>query len=63
MHQQKPCQRKIFYKYLRNFIKCDQKTTLAGDFNMIENIFLDRRRNPNNTYTIGIQNLYCIKRT
>ena len=40
----KPCQRKIFYKYLRNFIKCDQKTTLAGDFNMIENIFLDRRK-------------------
>ena len=39
-----------------------KKTILAGDFNIIENIFLDRLGgNPNNTYTIGIQNLYCIK--
>ena len=39
-----------------------KKAILAGDFNIIENIFLDRLGgNPNNTYTIGIQNLYCIK--
>ena len=43
-------------------MKKKKKTILAGDFNIIENIFLDRLGgNPNNTYTIGIQNLYCIK--
>ena len=31
----KPDQRKNFYKNLQNFIKYDQKTTLAGDFNMV----------------------------
>ena len=35
---------------------------LAGDFKMIENIFLDRLcRNPNNTHTIDIQTLNLIK--
>ena len=58
----KPDQRKFYYKNLQNFIKCDQKTILAGDFNMTENIFLDRiRGNPNNTHTLGIKDLHCIQ--
>ena len=37
-----------------------KKTKITGDFNMIENIFLDRLGgNPNNTNTIGIQSLKC----
>ena len=47
---------------MQKFIKHDKKAILAGDFNMIENIFLDRQGgNPNNTQTIGIQYLNCIK--
>ena len=47
----KPGRRNFFKKDLQNFIKCDQKTILAGDFNMTENIFLDRiGGNPNNTH-------------
>ena len=58
----KPDQRKFFYRNLQNFIKCDQKIILAHDFNMIENIFLDRiGGNSNNTDTISIQDLNCIK--
>ena len=58
----KPDQRKNFYKNLQNFIKCDQKTIPAGDFNMVENVFLDRiAGNPNNTHTLGTQNLNCVK--
>ena len=58
----KPDQRKFFYKNLQNFIKSDQKTILAGDFSMLENIFLDRiGGNPNNTHTLDIQDLNCIK--
>ena len=58
----KPTNRKSFYNKLHNFIKYNEKTILAGNFNMIENIFLDRLgRNPNNTHTIGVQNLICIK--
>ena len=52
----------FFNKNLQNFIKCDQKTILASDFNMIENIFLDRiGGNPNNTHTFGIQAVNCMK--
>ena len=51
----KPTIRNIFNKKLQKFMKHDKKAILAGDFNMIENIFLDRQGgNPNNTQTIGI---------
>ena len=56
MHQQNQAKENFFNKNLQNFIKCDQKTILASDFNMIENIFLDRiGGNPNNTHTCSIQ--------
>ena len=58
----KPANRKNFYNKLRNFIKYDEKTILASDFSMIENIFLDRLDgNLNNTHSIGIQSLNFIK--
>ena len=38
----KPTNRKSFYNKLGNFIKYNEKIILAGDFNMIENIFPDR---------------------
>ena len=47
--------RKNFYINLQNFINYDQKTIIAGDFNMIENTFLDMTGgNPNKTHTIGL---------
>ena len=62
MHQQNQAKENLLNKNLQNFIKCDQKTILAGDFNMIENIFLDRiGGNPNNTHTFGIQAVNCMK--
>ena len=46
-----PTDRKDFYINLQKFIDYDQKTIIAGDFNMIENLFLDRiGGNPNKTY-------------
>ena len=52
----------IFFIKIYKTIKSDQKTILAGDFNMTENIFLDRiGGNPNNTHTFDIQDLNCIK--
>ena len=54
-------QRKNFYKNLQNLIKSDQNTILAGYFNMVENIFLDRMGgNSNNTHTFGTQHLNCV---
>ena len=47
---------------IQDFTQYDKKILLPGDFNMIENIFLDRLgRNPNNAHTIGTQTLNLIK--
>ena len=41
--------RNNFYNNLQNFLEHDKKAILAGDFDMIENIFLDMLGgNPNN---------------
>ena len=41
--------RNNFYNNLQNFLEHDKKAILAGDFDMIENVFLDRLGgNPNN---------------
>ena len=54
--------RKTFYNTLQNIIEKNKNTILAGDFNMIENEFLNRLGgNPNNSHTIGIQTLNKIK--
>ena len=46
-----PTDRKNFYTNLQNFIDYDQKTIIAGDFNMIEN----------KTHTIGSETLKIVK--
>lgn len=57
-----PSDRKIFCNNLQNLIKHDKKTIMAGDFNMIENLYLDGLgRNPKITLIIGIQTLKIIK--
>ena len=54
--------RKNFYINLQNFINYDEKTIIAGDFNMIENTFLDMTGgNPNKTHTIGLETLKTVK--
>ena len=37
-----PKNKKIFYKELPKFIEKENNTILAGDFNMIDNFFLDK---------------------
>ena len=57
-----PANRKDFYINLQNFIDYNQKTIIAGDFNMIENLFLDRiGGNPNKTHTIGSETFKTVK--
>ena len=57
-----PKDTKDFYINLQKFIDYDQKTIIAGDFNMIENLFLDRiGGNPNKTHTIGSKTFKTVK--
>lgn len=50
----KPSSKNKFYKKLLE----KEKTILAGDFNMVENLFLDRLGgNPSKTHMIGFQKL------
>ena len=50
------------YVNLQKFIDYDQKTIIAADFNMIENLFLDRiGGNPNKTHTIGFETFKAVK--
>ena len=54
--------RKKFLQKSSKFYKYEEKTILAGDFNIIKNISLDSLGgNPINTQTISIQSLNCIK--
>ena len=51
-----------FYKELPKFIEKRNNTILAVDFNMIENIFLDKLGgNTNNMHVIGLNKLTEIK--
>ena len=53
-----PTNRKIFYINLQKFIEYDQKTIIAGDSNMIENLFLDRI---GGNHTIGFETFKTVK--
>ena len=53
-----------FYKTLKNYINPKQNQILGGDFNMVEDILLDRKGgNPNITHTLGLEYLTKIKQT
>ena len=44
-----------FYKTLKNHTDLKQNVMLGGDFNMVEDILLDRKGgNPNITHTLGL---------
>ena len=49
-----PKNKKTFYKELPKFIENENNTILAGDFNMIEDFFLDKLGcNKSSIHTIG----------
>ena len=53
-----------FYEKLLKYVENHKKKILAGDFNMVENLFLDRKGgNPTNINQLGLQNLNRIKNT
>ena len=53
-----------FQKTLKNYIDPKQNLILGGDFNMVEDILLDRKGgNPNKTHTLGLGYLTKIKQT
>ena len=53
-----------FYEKLLKYVENHKKKILAGDFNMVENLFLDRKGgNPTNIHQLGLQNLNRIKNT
>ena len=57
-----PTERKHFYINLQKLIDYDRKTIIAGYFNIIENLFLDRTGgNPNETHIIGFETLKTVK--
>ena len=50
-----PKEKQIFYKEIPKFIEKGNNTILAGDFNMIEDLFLDKLGdNTSNTHLIGL---------
>ena len=53
-----------FYHHLKRYIDTKQNLILGGDFNMVEDILLDRKGgNPNNTHILGLDHLTKIKQT
>ena len=51
-----------FYKHLKKNINTKQNIILGGDFNMVEDILLDRQGgNPNNTHMLGFDHLIQTK--
>ena len=53
-----------FYKHLKNYVNTKQNLILGGDFNMVEDLLLDRQGgNPNNTHMLGSNYLTKIKQT
>lgn len=58
----KPTNKNQFYKNLPLFLEKENNTILAGNFNMIENIFLDKLGgNTSNVHLIGLNELTKIK--
>ena len=52
-----------FYKSLKQYITAKQNIILGGDFNMVEDLLLDRLGgNPNNTHMLGLNFLTEIKK-
>ena len=57
-----PSQRNKFFRNLQNHIKNANNLIIAGDFNMVEDLLLDRRGgNPSNSHLIGLEYLQKIK--
>ena len=57
-----PSQRNKFFKNLQNYITNINNTIIADDFNMVEDVMLDRRgETPSNSHLLGLQYLQIIK--
>ena len=57
-----PKNKKIFYKELPKFTEKENNTILAGDFNMIEDFFLDKLGgNKSSMHVIGLEKITEIK--
>ena len=57
-----PSQRNKFFRNLQNYIANTNNTIIAGDFNMVEDVMLDRRGGtPSNSHLLGLQYLQQIK--
>lgn len=53
-----------FYQTLKNYIDSQQNLIIGRDFNMVEDILLDRKGgHPNNTHLLGLTHLKKIKQT
>ena len=51
-----------FYKSLKQYITAKQNIILGGDFNMVEDVLMDRLGgNPNNTHMLGLNFVLAIK--
>ena len=58
----KPQKQKIFYKELPKFIEKENNTILGGDFNMIDDFFLDKLGgNKSSIHVIGLEKITEIK--
>ena len=57
-----PSQRNMFFKNLQNYITNINNTIIGDDFNMVEDVMLDRRGGtPSNSHLLGLQYLQIIK--
>ena len=57
-----PSQRNKFFKNLQNYITNINNTIKADDFNMVEDVMLDRRGGtPSNSHLLGLQYLQITK--
>ena len=64
MPQPEILKKAIFYKILKNYIDPKQNLILGGDFNMVEDILLDKKcGNTNITHTLRLEYLTKIKQT
>ena len=53
----KNSEKHIFYKHLKHYININENIILGGDFNMVDDLLLDRQGvNPNNNRMLGLQN-------
>ena len=58
----RPTYRAKYFKKLKHYIDANTKTIIGGDFNMVENLSIDRKGgNPRNTHLIGLDQLNKLK--